>query len=71
MIKLYEPEVIRAINGMGWTVVRYGRDEEGPFQEWIGKNYKNFEEAQEFAISWKIQTLQSQINYSDSIARGN
>jgi len=25
MDKLYSPEVIRAINGVGWTVVRVGR----------------------------------------------
>jgi len=57
MIKLHEPEIIRSINGLGWTVVRYGRDESGAFQEWIGENFDDFEEAQNAAIYWNFLNL--------------
>ena len=33
MNKLHEPEVVPAGFGKGWTVVRGGRDEHGPFQD--------------------------------------
>jgi hypothetical protein len=53
MEKLYEPEIIHSINGLGWTVIRYGRDEKGPYQEWIGENYSTFLEAEKAALLWK------------------
>jgi len=49
---LHEPEIIRAVNGMGWTVVRCGRDEKGAFQEWIGENYSSYEDAKNAARFW-------------------
>ena len=55
MEKLYTPEVIRAINGVGWTVVRGGRDEDGPFQSWIGKNFNTFEEAEIALAEWELR----------------
>ncbi len=53
MKTLHEPEIIRAVNGLGWTVVRCGRDEEGAFQEWIGENYEFYEEAQKASSLWE------------------
>jgi hypothetical protein len=50
---LHEPEIILAVNGVGWTVVRCGRDEEGAFQEWIGMNYSSFFEAKQAADLWE------------------
>jgi hypothetical protein len=53
MIKLYEPEIIRGVNGIGWTVVRYGRDEVSSFQNWIGENYKDYADAEKAAFYWE------------------
>ena len=53
MDKLYSPEVIRAINGVGWTVVRGGRDKDGPFQNWIGENFDDFESAEKASFIWE------------------
>ena len=54
---LHEPEIIRAVNGVGWTVVRCGRDEEGAFQEWIGDNYSSFFDAEQDADLWKKSSV--------------
>ena len=53
MNKLYEPEIIRSINGLGWTVVRYGRDEVSSFQNWIGENFDDFESAEKASFIWE------------------
>jgi hypothetical protein len=53
MIKLYKPEIIRGVNGIGWTVVRYGRDEISSFQNWIGKNFDDFETAEKASVDWE------------------
>ncbi len=50
---LHEPEIIRAVNGIGWTVVRCGRDKEGAFQEWIGENFADFESAELASLDWE------------------
>jgi hypothetical protein len=55
MDKLYTPEVIRAINGVGWTVVRGGRDKDGPFLSWIGLNFNTFEEAEIALVEWEAR----------------
>lgn len=53
MNRLYEPEIIRAINGIGWTVVRGGRDEVSAFQNWIGENFDDFETAEKASFIWE------------------
>jgi hypothetical protein len=53
MIRLHSPEIIQAINGIDWTVVRCGRDEVGPFENWIGFNYKSYEEAELVSGEWE------------------
>lgn len=53
MNRLYPPEVIRAINGIGWTVVRGGRDEVSAFQNWIGENFDDFEAAEKALFIWE------------------
>lgn len=53
MNKLHSPEIIPAINGIGWTVVRCGRDEVGPFEKWIGFNYKRYEDAEIASGEWE------------------
>jgi hypothetical protein len=53
MNRLYPPEVIRAINGIGWTVVRGGRDEVSSFQNWIGENFDDFETAEKASFIWE------------------
>ena len=53
MNRLYEPEIIRSINGLGWTVVRYGRDEVSSFQNWIGENFDDFETAEKALLIWE------------------
>jgi hypothetical protein len=53
MNKLYEPEIIRSVNGIGWTVVRYGRDEVSSFQNWIGENFDDFENAEKASVTWE------------------
>lgn len=50
---LYEPEIIRSINGIGWTVVRYGRDAVSSFQNWIGENFDDFETAEKASVCWE------------------
>ncbi len=50
---LHEPEVIPAGFGKGWTVVRVGRDEHGPFQDWIGVNYLEHKQAEHAAANWE------------------
>lgn len=55
MNRLHEPEIIRSINGIGWTVVRYGRDEVSSFQNWIGKNFDDFETAEKASVTWEQQ----------------
>jgi hypothetical protein len=50
---LYEPEVIPAINGKGWTIVRVGRDDKGAYQDWIGQDYANYEDAENASIAWE------------------
>jgi hypothetical protein len=54
---LHEPEIIRAVNGVGWTVVRCGRDKEGAFQEWIGENFDDFANAEIALIKWKAEKM--------------
>ena len=50
---LHEPEVVPAGFGKGWTVVRGGRDEHGPFQDWIGVNYPEHKQAEDAAANWE------------------
>jgi hypothetical protein len=50
---LYEPEVIPAINGKGWTIVRVGRDDKGAYQDWIGENYESYEDALNASTGWE------------------
>ncbi len=52
---LHEPEIIRAVNGLGWTVVRVGRDKGGAFENWIGKNFNTFEEAEIALVKWEAR----------------
>ena len=48
---LHEPEIVPAAFGRGgWTVVRGGRDHRGPFQDWIGENYSDYEQAEKAAL---------------------
>jgi len=53
MTKLHPPEIIRAINGIGWTVIRGGRDEVSSFQNWIGENFDDFEAAEKASVTWE------------------
>jgi hypothetical protein len=54
MKRLHEPEVIPAAFGQaGWTVVRGGRDENGPFQDWIGQNFAHHDQAENAAREWE------------------
>ncbi len=53
MSRLHSPEIVRAINGIGWTVVRYGRDEVSSFQNWIGQNFDDFETAEKASVTWE------------------
>lgn len=50
---LYEPEIIPTINGKGWTIVRVGRDDKGAYQDWIGQNFENYEDALNASCDWE------------------
>ena len=52
--RLLEPEIVPAACGqVGWTVVRGGRDESGPFQDWIGTNFPDYAQAEVAALEWE------------------
>ncbi len=52
--RLLEPEIVPAAFGRGgWTVVRGGRDEAGPFQDWIGANFPDYAQAEVAALEWE------------------
>ena len=52
---LCSPEVVRDPAGMnrGWTAVRCGRDDKGPYEEWIGAFWDSYDAAEKAAESWK------------------
>src|SRR5712675_605158 len=39
----------------GWTAVREGQDQKGPFEEWIGTFYPTHGEATQAALDWKFR----------------
>jgi len=55
MNSLYQPEVVPAACGRGWTVVRGGRDEGGVFERWIGENFPIHEQAEAAAREWECR----------------
>jgi hypothetical protein len=49
---LHPPEVVPSPRG-GWTVVRAGFDERGPFECWVGEHFPTREEAHVAARAWE------------------
>ena len=52
MNALHPPVVVIAPR-VGWTVVRAGEDERGPFECWIGRSFEGRGQAEEAAQAWE------------------
>jgi|11BtaG_2_1085332.scaffolds.fasta_scaffold00357_21 hypothetical protein len=48
------PEVVPDPAGMGrgWTAIRCGEDDRGPYEEWIGNFWETYAEAKQAANHW-------------------